>query len=136
MNKNEKVILAAGIFLITVATIAFFKTVGASTLSLEAPPPETLPLNGTAVTLTGDETDRDINIDPMEPLPMNGTQVITTAGATDMDINEFPPRGVTVMIQNETVTVTRNQVQIIDPTNDLIAVDSGDDSESANGDEE
>lgn len=60
---------------------------------------------------TGNLTeDIDIAINPTEPLPPNGTVTISTEGATDMDINEFPPSGVTVMIQNDRIIVTNNPV--------------------------
>jgi hypothetical protein len=60
---------------------------------------------------TGNLTeDVDISISPGEELPANGTVSVSTEGATDMDINEFPPQGVTVIIQNDTVVVTNNPV--------------------------
>ena len=60
---------------------------------------------------TGNLTeDVDISISPGEELPANGTVSVSTEGATDMDINEFPPEGVTVIIQNYTVAVTNNPV--------------------------
>ena len=52
----------------------------------------------------------DISISPGEELPANGTVSVSTEGATDMDINEFPPVGVTVIIQNDKVVVTNNPV--------------------------
>ena len=54
--------------------------------------------------------DVDISISPGEVLPANGTVSVSTEGATDMDINEFPPPGVTVIIQNDKVVVTNNSV--------------------------
>jgi hypothetical protein len=54
--------------------------------------------------------DVDISISPGEELPANGTVSVSTEGATDMDINEFPPTGVTVIIQNDKVVVTNNPV--------------------------
>jgi hypothetical protein len=54
--------------------------------------------------------DVDISISPGEELPANGTVSVSTEGATDMDINEFPPPGVTVIIQNDKVVVTNNPV--------------------------
>ena len=54
--------------------------------------------------------DVDISISPGEELPANGTVSVSTEGATDMDINEFPPPGVTVIIQNDKVIVTNNPV--------------------------
>ena len=60
---------------------------------------------------TGNLTeDVDIAISPGEELPANETVSVSTEGATDMDINEFPPQGVTVIIQNDTVVVTNNPV--------------------------
>ena len=60
---------------------------------------------------TGNLTeDVDISISPGEQLPANGTVSVSTEGATDMDINEFPPPGVTVIIQNDSVVVTNNPV--------------------------
>jgi hypothetical protein len=60
---------------------------------------------------TGNLTeDVDISISPGEELPANGTVTVSTEGATDMDINEFPPPGVTVIIQNDKVVVTNNPV--------------------------
>ena len=37
---------------------------------------------------------------------------MTTQGATDTDMNVFPPEGVTVIISNDTVTVTNQAVDI------------------------
>ena len=54
----------------------------------------------------------DISISPEEPLPANGTISVSTAGATDTDMNAFPPEGVTVIISNDTVTVTNQAVDI------------------------
>lgn len=98
----------------------------ASTLSLEPPPPPALYMNGTQIALSSDANDRDIAISPLDDLPANGTQTISTASATDMDINEFPPAGVTVLIQKDLITVT----------NHTVTIDYGDDSDGDNGDEE
>jgi hypothetical protein len=64
-------------------------------------------------TPTGNLTDRaNISINPEEPLPANGTVSISTEGAADSDMNVFPPEGVTVVIENDTVTVTNQTVDI------------------------
>ena len=64
-------------------------------------------------TPTGNMTDgANISINPEEPLPANGTVSISTEGATDSDMNVFPPEGVTVVIENDTVTVTSQTVDI------------------------
>ena len=57
-------------------------------------------------------TPTNIAISPEEPLPANGTVSISTEGATDSDMNVFPPEGVTVVIENNTVTVTNQTVDI------------------------
>ena len=62
---------------------------------------------------TGSMTDgANISINPEEPLPANGTVSISTEGASDSDMNVFPPEGVTVVIENDTVTVTNQTVDI------------------------
>jgi len=101
-----------------------------STLSLEPPPPPSLDLNGTVLNLTADDQDRDLAVDPTDDLPANGTQQMSTAGATDLDINIFPPQGVSVIIQNDTVTVT-NETVTIGPLSedDVQAVESNDDGD-------
>jgi hypothetical protein len=49
---------------------------------------------------------------PEEPLPANGTVSISTEGVTDTDMNVLPPEGVTVVIENDTVMVTNQTVDI------------------------
>ena len=84
-------------------------------------------------TPTGTSTDGvNISIDPEEPLPANGTVSISTQGAIDSDMNVFPPEGVTVIISNNTVTVT-NQTVDIETDEELTDEDEG---EGVNGDEE
>ncbi|HEU4447822.1 MAG TPA: hypothetical protein VFR94_24325 [Nitrososphaeraceae archaeon] len=62
---------------------------------------------------TGTLTDGiNISINPEEPLPANGTVSISTEGVTDTDMNIIPPEGVTVVIENDTVTVTNQTVDI------------------------
>ena len=57
-------------------------------------------------------TPTNIAINPEEPLPANGTVSISTEGAIDSDMNVIPPEGVTVVIENDTVTVTNQTVDI------------------------
>jgi TATA-binding protein-associated factor Taf7 len=54
----------------------------------------------------------NISINPEEPLPANGTVSISTEGVTDTDMNVIPPEGVAVIISNDTVTVTNQEVDI------------------------
>ena len=77
----------------------------------------------------------NITINPDEPLPANGTASISTEGAIDSDMNVFPPEGVTVVISNDTVTVT-NQAVDIGTTDEELSNDEGDEGAGINGDEE
>jgi hypothetical protein len=62
---------------------------------------------------TGTLTDGvNISINPEEPLPANGTVSLSTEGVTDTDMNVLPPEGVTVVIENDTITVTNQTVDI------------------------
>jgi hypothetical protein len=62
---------------------------------------------------TGSLTDGvNISINPEEPLPANGTVSFSTEGVTDTDMNVLPPEGVTVVIENDTITVTNQTVDI------------------------
>jgi TATA-binding protein-associated factor Taf7 len=54
----------------------------------------------------------NISINPVEPLPANGTVSVSTEGVTDTDMNVIPPEGVTVIMSNDTVTVTNQEVDI------------------------
>ena len=72
-------------------------------------------------------TPTNIAISPEEPLPANGTVSISTEGATDSDMNVFPPEGVTVVIENDTVTVTNQTVDIETADEDEDEGDTGDD---------
>jgi hypothetical protein len=64
-------------------------------------------------TPTGALTDGvNISINPEEPLPANGTVSISTEGAIDTDMNIIPPEGVTVIISNDTITVTNQMVNM------------------------
>lgn len=81
---------------------------------LSKEPPSVL-INGPPVNFTADQQDIDIQIDPTDALPANGTVSISTEGATDSDLNGFPPLGTSVIIQNDTVTVTNQPVTIGNP---------------------
>jgi hypothetical protein len=134
-TKQEILLFIIIGFVAAVVMIGFMTPfVMGSTMSLEPPPPPSLFTNGTPVNLSADDKDRDISIDPTDILPSNGTQTMSTHDATDVDINVFPPKGVTVMIQNDSITVTKNQVSIIDPTKQTVP--TSEEESSSNGDEE
>lgn len=101
--------------LATTITFTVPATVKASTLEKESPPLNTTG-SPVAMNVTNDANDIDISIDPTEEIgSANRTQSISTFGATDIDINAFPPEGRTVIIENQTVTVTDNPVTVQDP---------------------
>jgi hypothetical protein len=77
--------------------------------NVETPAPG---VNGTAST---ESPDMSIDISPLESLPVNGTVVMSLEGVVDTNMNEIPPQGVTVIISNESVTVTNHEVTIEEP---------------------
>jgi hypothetical protein len=79
-----------------------------STIQASAQPLVTSTPTGTGISTEG----VNISINPDESLPANGTVSISTQGAIDSDMNVFPPEGVTVVISNDTVTVTNQTVDI------------------------
>jgi hypothetical protein len=99
--------LAAAAFIISIA-LTGFQVVYAQVLDrdVEAPAPG---LNGTAS--TGPPA-VSIDISPLEPLPINGTVTMSLEDVVDTNMNEIPPLGVTVIITNESVTVTNHEVAI------------------------
>jgi hypothetical protein len=55
-------------------------------------------------------------IDLDEPLPPNGTVIVDIMGIDDIDIDGVPPLGMTILVQNDTVTLTNENVVISDDT--------------------
>jgi hypothetical protein len=53
-----------------------------------------------------------IDISPLESLPANGTVTMSLDDVVDTNMNEIPPQGVTVVINNQSVTVTNHPVTI------------------------
>lgn len=135
---NTTVLLALVAFAIATYVATTTTYTHASSLALEPLPPPNLNLNGTELNLTADDTDRDISIDPLEPLPANGTVTISTQGATDLDINDFPPVGVAVIIQNDTIMVTNHTFTVgntLEEDIDEAATESNDDGDNGDSNE-
>lgn len=83
---------------------------------------------------TGALTDGvNISINPEEPLPANGTVSLSTEGVTDTDMNILPPEGVTVVIENDTITVTNQTVDIETAEEENGDEDGGDEETEENG---
>jgi hypothetical protein len=113
--------------------VSLFTLLITSTLS-------TIQVSAQPLVITGTLTDgANISINPEEPLPANGTVSVSTEGVTDTDMNIIPPEGVTVIISNDTATVTNQEVDIStaegeDEVGD--AGDEGDEGDTGGGDEE
>ena len=71
----------------------------------------------------------NISINPVEPLPGNGTVSVSTEGVTDTDMNIIPPEGVTVIISNDTATVTNQEVDIATAEGEDEGGDAGDEGD-------
>ena len=101
-------ILAATVTIMASVALTGFQTAIAQVLDrdVEAPTPG---LNGTASTGTPDVS---IDISPLDPLPINGTVTMNLEDVVDTNMNEIPPQGITVIISNESVTVTNHDVTI------------------------
>jgi hypothetical protein len=104
MQENTSIVLASLVGAIAIVGFGAL-TSYASTLSIEEPP-----MQGHALNLSRDEMDRDLTIDP--DANFTGTQELPTEGATDIDLNQIPPVGVSIIITNETVVVTKEPVTV------------------------
>lgn len=67
-------------------------------------------------------------IDLDEPLPPNGTIIVDIMGINDIDIDGVPPLGMTILVQNDTVTLTDQNVVT---SNDMV-----NEEETGNNDED
>jgi hypothetical protein len=101
----------------------------AQALLLEMDDIPDLPLNGNVTTLGS----VDAVFNAAEGfLPANGTLTVQITGATDIDFNSMVPAGMTVIVDNQSMTVTSNPVSIGAPASAATADSGGD---SGGGDE-
>ena len=70
------------------------------------------PIPGPNNTASTESPEVSIDISPLESLPTNGTVTMSLADVVDTNMNEIPPQGVTVIISNQSVTVTNHPVTI------------------------
>ena len=67
---------------------------------------------------TGNLTeDTVLKIDLEEPLPPNGTLIVDLIQVDDINVDGVPPLGTTLLVQNDTVTLTDQNVVI---SNDVV----------------
>jgi hypothetical protein len=57
-----------------------------------------------------------VKIDLEEPLTPNGTIIVDIMGIDDINIDGVPPLGMTILVQNDTVTLTDENVVISNDT--------------------
>ncbi|MGC1134203.1 MAG: hypothetical protein WA941_15360 [Nitrososphaeraceae archaeon] len=108
MLKTETL---ATVVIMASITLTCFQVVYAQVLDRDVGAP-TPGLNGTTST---ESPDVSIDISPLDPLPTNGTVTMSLEDVVDTNMNEIPPQGVTVIISNESVTVTNHEVTIEEP---------------------
>jgi hypothetical protein len=101
--------LTTAVIMASIALTSFQVVYAQLDRDVEAPAPG---LNGTAST---ESPNVSIDISPIEPLPINGTVTMSLEDVVDTNMNEIPPQGVTVIISNESVTVTNHEVSIEEP---------------------
>jgi hypothetical protein len=62
---------------------------------------------------TGNFTEGTVaKIDLDEPLPPNGTVIVDIMGIDDINVDGVPPLGMTILVQNDTITLTDQNVVI------------------------
>jgi len=59
-------------------------------------------------------------IDLEEPLPPNGTVIVDIMGIDDINVDGVPPLGMTLLVQNDTITITDQNVVL---SNDVASED-------------
>lgn len=75
----------------------------------------------------------DVKIDPTETLPPNGTIIVDIMGANDIDVSTIPPEGVTIVVMNNTVTVTNSPVVYDDEASAANGLTTGSDDNTQSG---
>ncbi|MGE5661075.1 MAG: hypothetical protein ACM3X1_02395 [Ignavibacteriales bacterium] len=73
------------------------------------------PIPGPNNTASTELPEVSIDISPLESLSINGTVTMSLEDVVDINMNEIPPQGVTVIISNQSVTVTNHEVTIEEP---------------------
>ena len=132
MQSNYKV----PTLLVVVVIITTFGTTALVTKAqtLERDPIPAIPI---VDNVTGESEPIQLTIDASEPLPANGTMTLLMAGMNDIDFKDTPPVGITVIVTNDSATVTNQPVQLPDPAlgsgNTVPTPAASDDEESSGG---
>jgi hypothetical protein len=109
MQSNEYKLLV-----VLIATIGVIATFGTSIIIVNAQPLERDPIPAFPVVdnVTGEAEPIQMTIDASEFLPGNGTMTLSMAGMNDIDFKDTPPAGITVIVSNDSATVTNQPVQL------------------------
>ena len=111
MQSNYKVV-AAFIMLGIISTIASQATALVKAQTLERDPIPAIPI---VDNVTGESEPIQMTIDASELLPGNGTMTLPMQGMNDIDFKDTPPAGITVIVTNDSATVTNQPVQLPGP---------------------
>lgn len=131
MFRKEMVTLVVAAFA-TIAVVTTFSTQTVRADILAKDDITDIPIGGNTTTLG----EIDVAISPYDGfLPPNGTLTLSTAGANDLDINAMPPAGMTIIIDNQSATVTTNPVTV-DMTPPAPAAAAAADTSSSGDDDE
>ena len=123
--------VVAAFILVVITSIA---TTTAKAQKLERDPIPAIPI---VDNVTGESEPIQLTIDASEPLPANGTMTLLMAGMNDIDFKDTPPVGITVIVTNDSATVTNQPVQLPGPAlgsgNTVPTPAASDDEESSGG---
>ena len=98
--------VVAAFILVVITSIA---TTTAKAQPLERDPIPAFPV---VDNVTGESEPIQMTIDASEFLPGNGTMTLPMAGMNDIDFKDTPPVGITVIVTNDSATVTNQPVQL------------------------
>lgn len=109
-ETNYEVVAAFIVVVGIIATIAI-TTFGTITKAqtLERDPIPAIPI---VDNVTGESEPIQMTITPDESLPPNGTVILSMQGMNDIDFKRTPPQGITVIVTNESATITNHPVQL------------------------
>ena len=103
--------VVAAFILVVITSIA------TTTAATKAQPLERDPIPAFPVVdnVTGESEPIQMTIDASELLPGNGTMTLPMQGMNDIDFKDTPPAGITVIVTNDSATVTNQPVQLPGP---------------------
>ena len=107
--KNRNVLAMASLF---IAAAAFAMIGGVVSTNVYAQPLERDPIRTIVDNVTGEAEPIQMTIIPDEFLPANGTMTLSMQGMNDIDFKDTPPKGIFVIVSNDSATVTNHPVEL------------------------